>query len=121
MAIDLLKLTPNKVSRDLSGYITYLYGQGGAGKTSFGAQMPNPLLLACEKGYNAIPGILAQDITSWGEIKQVLRELKKPEVKNMFKSIVVDTVDIAAQLCEKYVCSTLGIENIGDGGWTVNG
>lgn len=46
MAIDLLKLTPNKVSRDLSGYITYLYGQGGAGKTSFGAQMPSPLLLA---------------------------------------------------------------------------
>lgn len=121
MAIDLLKLTPNKVSRDLSGYITYLYGQGGAGKTSFGAQMPSPLLLAFEKGYNALPGIIAQDITSWGEVKQVLRELKKPEVKNTFRSIIVDTADIAAQLCEKYVCSTLGIENIGDGGWSTNG
>lgn len=46
MAINLLALQPHKVSRDLSGYITYLYGPGGAGKTTFGSQMPAPLLLA---------------------------------------------------------------------------
>lgn len=46
MAIDLLSLTPHKVSRDLSGYITYIYGPGGAGKTTFGSQMPKPLLIA---------------------------------------------------------------------------
>lgn len=44
--INLKTLQPHKVSRDLSGYITYLYGAGGAGKTSFGAQMPSPLLIA---------------------------------------------------------------------------
>lgn len=27
MAINLLALTPHKVSRDLSGYITYVYGE----------------------------------------------------------------------------------------------
>jgi hypothetical protein len=54
-------------------------------------------------------------------MKQVMRELKKPEVKDRFKSIIVDTADIAADLCQKYVCSQLGIENIGDGGWTTNG
>lgn len=27
MAINLLNLTPHKVSRDLSGYITYVYGR----------------------------------------------------------------------------------------------
>lgn len=64
---------------------------------------------------------MAQDITSWAEMKQVLRQLDDPEVKGMFKTIVVDTVDICAQLCEKYVCSQLDIENIGDGGWTKNG
>jgi len=31
--------------------------------------MPSALLLAFEKGYNAIPGILAQDVTTWGEMK----------------------------------------------------
>lgn len=121
MAINLLGLTPNKVSRDLSGYITYIYGPGGAGKTTFGVQAPGALLLAFERGYNALPGVLAQDITTWGQMKEVLRELKKPEVKATFKTIIVDTVDIASVLCEKYICSQLGIENIGDGGWSTNG
>ena len=121
MAINLKALKPHKVSRDLSGYITYIYGPGGAGKTTFGSQMPDPLLIAFERGYNALPGVIAQDVTSWAEMKQVLRQLNDPEVKETFKSIVIDTVDIAAQLCEKYVCSQLNIENIGDGGWKTNG
>jgi hypothetical protein len=121
MAINLLDIQPNKVSRDLGGYITYIYGPAGAGKTTFGSKMPKPLLLAAEPGYRAIPGIRAIDITSWGELKQVLRELKKPEVKDAYSSIICDTVDIMADLCQKYICNQLGIENIGDGGWTTNG
>ena len=54
-------------------------------------------------------------------MKQVLRELKDKDVKNMFSTVVIDTVDIASSLCEKYICSQLGVENIGDGGWKVNG
>lgn len=59
MAINLLALTPHKVSRDLSGYITYVYGEAKTGKTTMASQMPGCLLLAFEKGYNAIPGIIA--------------------------------------------------------------
>lgn len=92
MAINLLALQPNKVSRDLSGYITYLYGAPKTGKTTLATQMDNALLLAFEPGYHALPGVIAQDITSWSEMKQVYRELKKPEVQNTFKSIIVDTV-----------------------------
>lgn len=121
MAIDLLALTEHKVSRDLSGYITFIYGPAKCGKTTFGSKMPGALLLAFERGYNALPGVIAQDITSWGEMKQVVRELKKPEVKERFKSLIIDTADIAADLCQKYICNQLGIENIGDGGWTNNG
>ena len=121
MAINLLNIEPHKVSRDLSGYITYIYGVPKVGKTTFGSQFPGALILAFERGYNALPGVIAQDITTWGEFKQVLRELKKPEVREVYKSIIVDTVDIAASLCEKYICNQLGIENIGDGGWSTNG
>lgn len=67
MAINLLSLTPHKVSRDLSGYITFLYGPAKIGKTTFGARMPGALILAFERGYNALPGVMAQDITSWGK------------------------------------------------------
>lgn len=121
MAMNLLSIEPHKVSRDLSGYITYIYGAPKTGKTTLATQMPNHLLLAFEKGYNALPGIMAQDITTWGEFKQVVRELKKPEVQERYKSLIIDTVDIASDLCQKYICNQLGIENIGDGGWSTNG
>lgn len=121
MGIDLLAIQPHKVSRDLSGYITYIYGAAGVGKTTLCSQFPGALLLATEKGYNALPGIMVQDITTWGEFKQVIRELKKPEVKERFKTIIIDTLDIAGALCEKYICNQLGIETLGEGGWSVNG
>lgn len=123
MAINLLALQPHKISRDLSGYITYVYGPPKVGKTTLASQMPKPLLLAFERGYNAIAGIVAQDITSWSELKQVVRELKKPEVKDAFHTICVDTVDIAATLCDKYVCSQNDVDTIGQipygQGWTL--
>lgn len=121
MAFNLLELTPHKVSRDLSGYITYVYGRPKTGKTTLATQMPNSLLLAFERGYNALPGVIAQDVTTWAEMKQIYRELKKPEVQAVYKALVVDTVDIASDMCQKYICNQLGIENIGDGGWTTNG
>lgn len=120
MAINLLGLQPHKVSRDLSGYITFIYGPPKVGKTTLATQMPGALLLAFERGYNAIPGIIAQDVNTWGEMKQIFRELKKPEVQEVYKTIIVDTVDIAADLCQKYICSQLGIDNMGDGGWGTN-
>jgi hypothetical protein len=121
MAINLLGLQPHKVSRDLSGYITYIYGRPKTGKTTLAVQAPGALLLAFERGYNALPGVIAQDITSWAEMKQVVRELKKPEVREAYKTLIVHTVDIAADCCQKYICNQLGIDNIGDGGWTNNG
>ena len=117
MAIDLLSLKPHSVSTDLSGYITFIYGAPKTGKTTLASQMPGALLLAFEKGYNAIPGIVAQDVLSWTDMKSIYRELKKPEVKERFKSVIVDTVDVAATLCEKYICSQNDIDDLGGLGY----
>lgn len=122
MAINLLNIQPHKVSTDLSGYITFIYGAPKSGKTTLATQMPKALLLAFEKGYNALPGVMAQDVTSWGDMKQIFRELKKPEVKNTFSSIIVDTIDIASDMCQKYICDQNGITTLGQlgfgKGWT---
>ena len=117
MAINLLNIQPHKVSRDLSGYITYIYGAPKTGKTTLATQMDGCLLLAFEAGYNALPGVMAQDITSWGEMKQVFRELKKPEVQAVYKAVIVDTIDVAADRCKKYICQQNGIEDLGDMGY----
>lgn len=85
--------------------------------------MPSPLIIAFERGYNALPGVFAQDVTSWGEMKQVLRQLKSPEVQEKFKSICIDTIDIAGSLCEKYVCQQNGVDALSGipygQGWTL--
>jgi hypothetical protein len=122
MAIDLLSLQPHKVSRDLSGYITFVYGAPKTGKTTLATQMEGCLLLAFEPGYHALPGVIAQDVTTWGEMKQVYRELRKPEVQATFKAVIIDTIDIAADRCKKYICQQNDIEDLGDlgygKGWT---
>lgn len=50
-------------------------------------------------------------------MKQVYRELKKPEVRERFKAVIVDTIDIAAERCKKYVCTQNDIEDLGDLGF----
>ena len=117
MAINLLNIEPHVVSRDLGGYITFLYGGYKTGKTTLATQMDGALLLAFEQGYNALPGVMAQDITTWAEMKLVYRELKKPEVKATYKAVVVDTIDVAADKCKKYICQQNGIEELGDLGY----
>lgn len=123
MAIDLLSLKPHQISRDLGGYITYIYGAPKVGKTTLGSEMPKPLLLAFERGYNALAGIVAQDVQSWSEVKQVVRELKKDEVKEAYSTIIIDTVDVAATYCEKYICGQNGVNALGEipygQGWTL--
>ena len=105
MANSLLDITPHQVSRDLRGYSVLLYGSPKSGKTTTASKFPGSLILAFEKGYLAIPGIMAKPINSWGEFKKVLSELREPAVKERFQTIVIDTGDIAYQYCEKYICN----------------
>lgn len=124
MAIDLLSITPHQVSRDLRGYSVFLYGDPKSGKTTIATKFPRHLLLAFEKGYNAIPGAMAQPINTWSEFRKVLRQLKDPKVKEQFETIIVDTADIAYDLCEKFICDNakrpdggFGVDTIADIGY----
>lgn len=121
--VDIFSIEPHKVSRDLSGYITYIYGPAKTGKTTFASKMPSPLILALEPGTNALPGVMAQPIESWSDVKQVVRQLKTDKGHEMFKSVVFDPVDTAGQFCEKYICSQNGVDTLSGipygQGWTL--
>ncbi|MCM1324724.1 MAG: ATP-binding protein [Acetobacter sp.] len=110
----LLDIKPHEVSRDLRGYSVLFYGTPKSGKTTIASRFPQSLILAFEKGYNAIPGIMAQPLNTWGEFKKTLTELKEPAVQEKFSTIVIDTADIAYSLCEKYICNREGVDNIQD-------
>lgn len=87
------------------------------GKTSLACQFPKNLLLGFEHGWNAISGAKAIDITKWVEFKQVLKQLEKPEAKEMYDTITIDTVGLAWQLCEDYICAQNGVTKISDVPW----
>lgn len=103
MAIDLLNLQPTKVSKDLRDKYILLYGAPKSGKTSFAASIPQNLLLCFEHGINGLDGVYAVDITKWSEFTQVLKQLEKPEVKAMYNTVTLDTIDLAWACAEKYV------------------
>ena len=121
MAIDIFSITPHQVSRDLKGYSVFFYGEPKSGKTTTAAHFPKSFLLAFEKGYSAIPGIMVQPINNWSEFKKVLRQLKEEKAKEMFETIVIDTADIAYDYVTDYICANakradggFGVDKIGD-------
>lgn len=117
MAIDLLNLQPTTISRDLKGKYICLFGKPKVGKTTFAVQAPRNLLIAFEKGYNAIAGIKAVDITKWADFKLVLRQLEKPEVQSEYDTISIDTVGIMWEMCEQFICAQNGVQKISDIPW----
>lgn len=117
MAIDILNLEPTVISRDLKGKYICLFGKPKVGKTTFAVQAPRNLLIAFERGYNAIAGIKAIDIQKWADFKMVLRQLEKPEAQAMYDTISLDTVGIMWEMCEAYICAQNGVQKIGDIPW----
>ena len=114
MGIDILSLQPNVISRDLRGKYLLLAGAPKIGKTAFCCQSDKALILATEAGTNAQGGAMVQPITKYSDYKLVLRQLEKPEAKEKFSTICIDTVGILYDLCEQFICSQNNVSKLGD-------
>lgn len=84
------------------------------GKTTIASQFPRTLLVAAEKGYLALPGVMAQPVNSWSDFLKVCTQLDTAEAKEMFSTVVLDTADILYEYSESYICMTNGVDTIGD-------
>ena len=112
--ISLVDLKPNVISKDLREKYILLAGAPKIGKTEFCSLAPDALILAFELGTNARPGAYVQPIEKWSEFKLVLRQLEQPAVKEKFSTICIDTVSIAYDTCEKFICQQAGVQKIGE-------
>ena len=115
--IDILNLEPSVISRDLRGKFVCIYSLPKVGKTSLACQFPKNLLCGFEHGWNAISGAMAVDIKKWTDFKLILRQLEKPEAQEKYSTITIDTIGIAWDLCEQYICAQHGVQSIGDIPW----
>lgn len=118
--IDIFNIQPTVVTRDLSGKSFLIYGERKSGKTSNAVKFPKPILLAFEKGYSMISGVYAQPINTWREALEVKKQLLKDakavtdaeKAETVFKTVIVDTADIAYDCCERYVLDKEGVEHL---------
>jgi hypothetical protein len=109
---DLLSLQPQKISTDMSSYTNLIYGPPKIGKTTFMHKVygSDALIIATEKGYKALAGAFVIDCGSWADFMRIVQQLRKKEVQERFKVIVIDTIDLLYSYVEKYVLNKHGVD-----------
>lgn len=101
-------------SEDVGEYLTLIYGREKAGKTTLAAQFPDALFMGFEPGTKALR-VYSVAIDKWQTALDVVKELKKNPTQ--FKTVIVDTVDLAYKMAEEAVCSRMGYDHPSDGEW----
>lgn len=94
-----------KVSADPAQYSTFVYGPVKIGKSTFVHKMfgDRVLMVMTEMRDRGLTGAKTIPINSWSEYLQLGRLLKKPEMKERFDVIAIDTVDNLLDMLNKYV------------------
>lgn len=92
-----------------------LYGVEGIGKSTFGAQAPNPIFLCAESGTAQLDVARFPEARGWEDVMDAVATLTNEE--HAYKSLVVDTVDWAEPLCWEYVCRGAKCSSIEDLGY----
>lgn len=103
------------VSEVGAGLAALFYGRPGTGKTELASTFPKPLLLLdiLQNGTDTIakkPGIDVIKIkgSDWEATEEVYWYLTKGKGRNKYKSVIVDQVSEAQDVCMKYVASEGG-------------
>ena len=85
--------------------VMMVYGEGGVGKTTFGASAPSPIIADCENGakYFGLRGIKTNValIEKWGDLKELLEFIKDP--KNKIETIVIDPIGELMDKLKRYM------------------
>ena len=113
--LDLKNLKKHTISKSLRSKSMLIFGEPKIGKTTFAAGADKVLFFNFENGTEFLPlDVDPVPIQKWSEFKSYIKQLRDPEIQQMYSTICIDTVTIAAQLCERYVCLQNNVEHIKD-------
>ena len=96
---------------DLVDLSVLLYGQSKIGKSTWAAGADNAIFLACEAGLNSLE-VYQMPVTNWSKLSVACGELAAGQ--HEFKTIVIDTIDLAYKFCMEHVCKKNGIKHPSD-------
>jgi hypothetical protein len=97
----------------LQDYSILLFGEKKIGKTTLASMFDRAYFLSTEPGTKAL-AVFKSDIHDWRSFRAAVKALRKDRT---YRTTVVDTVDLAYKMCEKYVCDQLGIEHVSEADW----
>jgi len=97
----------------LSDYSILLYGLEKIGKTTLASMFPDALFFMTEPGGKSLR-IYQIPILAWRELQDALVEVSRTK---RFRTLVLDTADLAYRLCEQHICKKLGITHASDETW----
>ena len=117
MLPNICDIQPNKVSSNLKSKIFWFHGEPGTWKTTVASKFPKAFIAGFEIGYQFIDGVRALPMNSWSDMKDLYRQLKMPQVKETYDTIVFDTISNAAAMCYKYALGQLGINDPSEAAW----
>ena len=117
------------VATDLSKYMIGVMAPSGFGKTTlmynvcekeFGPDGYIILDMAAEDGVAALQGAVAEKVTTWKKMKEVVDDIVKNKTTDYpdLKVVILDTLDAAFEAAEQYAVDTFNRENIGKQGFT---
>ncbi len=93
-----------------------VYGPEGIGKSTFASQFPEPLFIDTEGSTKDMDVARTPDPSSWSILMEYAEYVRiHPE---LCKTLVVDTIDWAEQMCVEHICALHqkhGIESFGFG------
>lgn len=95
---------------DLSGLLLLLYGGTKIGKSTWASESDNPLFLATEPGLNHLKRFEVT-IDSWETLLKACALLAQGQ--HPYKTVIIDTVDNAYLMCQKWVMDTNRISDLG--------
>lgn len=108
--MSLKDLKPHVVSTNMEEYIQIIIGLRKTGKTTLFRDLikkkyGNPragLLLAFEKGYNALNDVVPQSVEDWSHFENLIDELIYDKAEMPYKMIAIDTIDEMVNMAEQY-------------------
>ena len=92
-----------------------IYGVEGIGKTTFASRFPKPLFLDLDRGSARMDVDRISGIADWVTLITTMQDISNAETD--YSTIVIDTADMAGELCKKYICLKNKKESIEDFGY----
>lgn len=101
---------PSEPLTDIGQYMVLIYGGKKVGKTSMASRFPDAMFLMFEPG-GKDKRIFQEPMTSWAKFRKFVQLLEEDE---RFRTVVIDIVDIAYDLCMEYVGKKNGFSHPGE-------